>query len=503
MASLAHLFRQRVDRSPDLAALWFRSDSGQLTAWTWRQLDDEVSLRAGALQQLGVDVGDRVAHWSPNCPQWIVTDLALQRLGAVHVPIHAPLSWQQADFQAKDCGAKLVIVDSSEKAAALADQGHTVVAYQSDSQRLRSDRKLASGAGETIPGGEVTTILYTSGTTGEPKGVMLSVDNLVTNATTMEMLFGDSPKRRIGFLPLSHIFARTCDLYTWVVGGGELALAQSRETVLRDCAEFEPETLNGVPYFFQKVQAQVESGVDIRQLLGSRVRYCCSGGAPLPVATYDFFQQLGVPVLQGYGLTETSPVIAACTPELDRRGSVGKPIPGTEARTDDGEIQVRGPHVMKGYYGHPAQDPDKWFATGDLGRIDDDGYLYVTGRRKELIVLSTGKNVAPTMIESRLVAHPLIEQAMVIGNDRSFLTALVCPSAVAAERHGGAELTTAIDAAVADSLSDLGRHEQVRRNFLLPRPFSMETGELTPKLSLKREAIEANWSEAIESLYKD
>jgi long-chain acyl-CoA synthetase len=374
----------------------------------------------------------------------------------------------------------------------------------------------------------LATILYTSGTTGEPKGVMLTQANLVSNALAASEQFDIEPDEvRLSFLPLSHIFARTCDLYTWIETGVELALAESRETVIADCGLIRPTILNGVPYFFDRVyRALTQMGLadqpgSLRQLLGGRIKHCGSGGAALPDHIFDFFARQELPILQGYGLTETSPVISVSTLNENRRGAAGKAIADVEVKIgDDGEILTRGPHLMKGYWKSDADTAEMirggWLHTGDLGRVDEDGYVWITGRKKELIVTSAGKNVAPVLLESLLTKDSLIEQAMVIGDDRSFLTALIFPNITHVRQQLpslSADLTDAqallqpevqelFTKRIEQCLTDVSYHEQVRRFTLLERPLSIEKGELTPKLSLRREVIQRHFADEIEQMYE-
>jgi long-chain acyl-CoA synthetase len=285
--------------------------------------------------------------------------------------------------------------------------------------------------------------------------------------------------------------------------------------VLEECARFHPTTLSGVPYFFDRVyRALCERGAQntpgaLRHLLGGEIRFCNSGGAALPAHVYDFFHSQGVPLLEGYGLSESSPVITLSTVDHVRRGAVGRTIDGVEVQiAPDGEILTRGPHVMLGYYRNPAATAevirDGWLHTGDLGRLDDDRFLYITGRKKEILVLSNGKNIAPAYLEALLTADPAIAQALVIGDGRNYLAALIVPNAAHRDVQ---ELLASPDAhgrwqqIISDRLKDCSHHEQVRRFAVLPRPFSIEEGELTPKLSLRRAVICAHFADEIKALY--
>ena len=357
---------------------------------------------------------------------------------------------------------------------------------------------------------------------------MLSQSNIMSNVTATASVFGDTPDDvRLNFLPLSHIFARTCDLYIWMARGVVLALAESRESIVEDCHAVQPTMMNGVPYFFDRVMRTLkEKGVAdqpgmLRTALGGRMRLCCSGGAALPDATYDYYHSQDVVLLQGYGLTETSPVITVNAPGGSKRGAAGRAIEHVEIQIgDDGEILTRGPHVMQGYWRRPEATAevmrDGWFATGDLGRIDDEGYLFITGRKKEILVTAGGKNVAPVLLESLLGHDPLILQAMVVGDDQKYLGALLVPDLEALQRRaaeaGLAEQSTDqllsdaqvrqwYESAVHDRLASLSHYEQIQRFCFVESPFSIEKGELTPKLSLRRPVIAEHYAEQIRSLY--
>ncbi|MFV2070036.1 MAG: long-chain fatty acid--CoA ligase, partial [Pirellulales bacterium] len=376
---------------------------------------------------------------------------------------------------------------------------------------------------------DLATILYTSGTTGEPKGVMLSHENLVSNATTTCQAYGGGPdNRRLGILPLSHIYARTCDLYAWITLGSQFALAEDRESVLKNCAQVRPTDMNAVPYFYDKVCRLLASRGDadqpgaLRRLLGGNIQFCCSGGAALPDSVATTFQRHGVPLLQGYGLTETSPVISFSSLDACQVGSVGRPLPGVEVRiAEDGEILTRGPHVMLGYWKDDLATAetirDGWLRTGDLGALDDEGYLTIRGRKKEILVTSTGKNIVPNHLEGLLTASPLIAQAMVVGDARNFLTALIVPDTdvlkpILRERQLESlgveqairqiEIVELFRDEIDARLASVSRFEQIGSFDILDRAFSQELGEMTAKLSLRRHVIEEHFHDAIERMYR-
>jgi long-chain acyl-CoA synthetase len=307
-------------------------------------------------------------------------------------------------------------------------------------------------------------------------------------------------------------------LYCWVAEGSRLALAESRETVIADCQAIKPTCLNGVPYFYDKVyRGLCEKGLQnvpgaVKMALGGAIETCCAGGAALPNHLYDYFHGQGVPLVQGYGLSESSPVITLSTETQHRRGSCGRAIPGIELRiAPDGEILTRGPHVMRGYYENPAATaevllPDGWLATGDLGHLDADGFLYITGRKKEILVTLGGKNIAPVYLESLLTEDPLILQAMIVGDGRSYLSALIVPNQQLVDeelrKRGSGDREALLRERIDRRLANVSSYEQVRKFAVLPRPFSIEAGELTPKLSLRRKEIAAHFAVEIESLYQ-
>lgn len=557
MADLATLttvprwFRQRMAEHPDRPAISC-CRAGHWTTVTWKKYGDDVRALAAGLIALGIRPGDRVAQFSENRYEWLVVDQAILLAQAIHVPIHAPLTGEQAAYQIDHSGARICFLSTAAQVDKLAQlprswsdelrffayepcdlrigsrnvPGWETVAQQGSSAAA-SQFELA--AVEAVTPDSLATILYTSGTTGEPKGVMLSQRNLVTNAqATIERFHLTHADRRLNFLPLSHIFARTCDMLTWLFTGCELGLAQSRETVLADAARFRPTIMNGVPYFYDKVrrllmdEGKADSPGALHEKLGGAIRVCCSGGAALPDHVYDFYWDRQLPLLQGYGLSETSPVVTMSTVEEVRRGASGRPVRDVEIRlAEDGEILTRGPNLMLGYYNRPAETAavirDGYFYTGDYGHLDAEGYLTITGRKKELIVTTGGKNIAPVFLESLLTEDPLIAQALVLGDNRDYLTALIVPNPDALrgeiERRQLAvwsreqalqhpEVQALYAARIAERLRSVSYYEQVRKFRLLDRAFSIEQGELTPKLSLRRREIAANFQGLIEEMYR-
>jgi len=547
--TLVLMFQRRVAADGPKVALHVR-DGDKFKTLTWNQLADEVRRTAGALVRLGVKPGDRVIQVSENRYEWIIIDMAVHFARGIHVAVHATLTGPQIAYQIVNSGSKVVIVSGSEQAQKLAAVGDELppdVAYLSIDpisekiagksvqllSELAAQTTEAEGlaiekrAADALQPTDLATILYTSGTTGEPKGVMLSHRNLASNANAILHAFTIEPgDLRLSWLPLSHIFARTSDYYAWIAAGGELALSPSRDTIIPDCQALKPTHLNGVPYFFDKVmRTLVDKGLAetpgvLKATFGGRMKMCCGGGAALPDYVAEFYNKNGVLLVQGYGLTESSPVISAGTTEHHRVGTVGKPVMGVEVKiAEDGEILTRGPHVMVGYWNMPedtaATVRDGWLHTGDLGSIED-GFLKITGRKKELIVTAGGKNIAPAYLEGLLTEDPLIAQAVVVGDAKNYLTALIVPDPdmlkaeivkqqiplkSPAEALTHPRVNEIYAERIKRRLADVSHAEQVCKFKLLSRGLTPETGELTFKLSLKRDVVLANFAAEIREMY--
>ena len=427
------------------------------------------------------------------------------------------------------------------------------------------------GGARAVAADSLATIIYTSGTTGEPKGVMLTHANLVANmraaAAALEISQDDVA---LSFLPLSHAFERMVS-YIFLFSGVTIVFAESFDTIARDMARVRPTVLTGVPRVYEKLQARileagqktggfkaavfrwaVNAGLDraravlrgraagpitslktaigdrlvfsaIREKLGGRLRFVASGSAPLADSVMEFFHAIGVPIIEGYGLTETAPILTFNPLNALRVGTVGRPIPGVELRiADDGEILTRGPNVMRGYFNKPEATAealkDGWFHTGDIGQIDAEGYLTITDRKKDLLVTSGGKKVAPQPIEAVLKRSPLVGEAVVLGDRRKYIVALILPEFAALERRlkdlarppgTREELVTRPDVValyeeIVEALNrDLSQFERIKRIAVLPAEFTVESGELTPTLKVKRKVVEQRWHDQIEALYHE
>jgi long-chain acyl-CoA synthetase len=543
-ATIVGQFFLRCAATPAQPAVHYKV-AGSFVPLTWGELERRTYGYMRELARYGVMAGDRVAVVSENRWEWLVADFASQALGAIHVPIHAGMSPQQTAWEIADCRPRIAILSTPDQLAKLSfveerlPSDTRFISFDACEGRLAglpveilsaNANASAEAAPAVVTPADVATIIYTSGTTGEPKGVQLTQGNLASNAQGVLDAFGSKRHdHRLNVLPLSHIYARTCDWYVSIVAGTQMAIAESRESVMGDLQLIRPNVINAVPYFYDKLRRVLEEKGAAQQpgalasLLGGGIEMCNSGGAALPDHVFDYYEQQGIKLRQGYGLTETSPVITLSTEETFRRGSAGKVIPGVEVRiADDGEILTRGPHVMAGYYHDPEGTAqalqDGWLHTGDLGRLDNDGFLFITGRKKELIVTAVGKNVAPAIIEGLLSSEPLIAQAMVVGDGRNYLAALIVPNPealralIAAHKIAFRTPTEALthptilahyEQRIYAALAGLSSSEQVRRFVLLSRGFLPERGELTSKLSLRRDVIACHFSDEIESLYAE
>jgi long-chain acyl-CoA synthetase len=520
---------------------------------SWERYAADARACAAALIDAGIQPGDRVGLLAENSMKWLIADMGILAAAAVNVPPHSPLTARQIHFQLAETEARWVFVSTREQlekirqirgelsaldGVVVFDRGSAAadaIAWETFLQRGRQalEQVAAEQARRQAALGpeDLATIMYTSGTTGNPKGVMLTHGNLMSNSQAcLEASPYDPDALLLSWLPYSHIYARTADHYLTLRAGITLALAENPEALVQNLAEVQPTHMTAVPRFYEKVLAAVASedvkttGLKLKRLFGARLDWLSSGGAPLSRPVAEAFHAAGLLLLQGYGLTESSPVITFNRKTRHKIGTVGLPVPGVEVQNaPDGEVLTRGPHVMKGYWQNPQATSeairDGWLYTGDLGTIDADGFLTITGRKKELLVLSNGKKLVPTHIEGLLAADDFIDQAVVCGEGRPFLTALIVPrweavrKALAAgtktdqesleslSRHPSVRelLRRRIDAA----LRDVSAWERVKSFVVVAQPFSVAADELTVSLKLRRNVILARHAEAIEALYQD
>jgi long-chain acyl-CoA synthetase len=546
--NLAELHRRQARRYGPRTALRYKAH-GLYHDVSWDRYLADAHACAAALLAHGVRPGDRVGLLAENRLEWLLADMGILAAGAVNVPAHPTLSARQLAEQFAHAEISWLFVAGTALYAKVRDLPrqvaglHGVVLFDRvpgadvptwPAFLLEGRRALARLGGELdqritrLGRDDLATLMYTSGTTGNSKGVMLTHGNLLSNALSMVTGAGVSDDAIVlSWLPYSHIYGRLVDHYLTLAAGATLCLAERQETLLENLQEIRPTNFSAVPRFYEKVLAAVsaagpaEARQRLRQLFGPRIEWLNSGGAPLPLHVAQAYTDAGLVLLQGYGLTETSPVITFNRKDANRLGTVGQPVPGVEVRiAPDGEILTRGPHVMKGYWKDPQATAetirDGWLHTGDLGHLDADGYLTITGRKKDLLVLSNGKKVVPAQLEGLLAADECIDQALVYGEGRSYLTALIVPrfdALRAAARARGidepddARLVQHPDvqalmlARVQAALADLASHEQVQRIVLLPRPFTQEADEMTVSLKLRRGVIFQKYAPLLEALY--
>jgi long-chain acyl-CoA synthetase len=538
-SNLFALLRERARGPSPHAALMYKTD-GTWQPLGWGEYHARAEACAAGLVRAGVAPGDRVGVLAENGWEWLVADLGILGAGAVSVPLHATLPAEQIEILLRDADVRWLFVSDAqqlEKVGRIRQAlpnlaGVTRFQGGGGAGALAWDEWLRGGDGghaaelarrqERLGPDSLATIVYTSGTTGRPRGVMLTHGNLLSNMHAVNEAFPPRPGMALlAWLPFSHVAARTIDHFMSLLSGATVWLAESPEKAVANLAEAAPTHLSGVPRFYEKVLAAVsacgEAGrkVRLRALFGPRLDWVGCGSAPLPQAVARGFEQAGLPVLEAYGLTETAGVLTANRPDDYRLGTVGRPLWGWQVRiAADGEILARGPGVTAGYWNDPAATQevirDGWLHTGDLGSFDGDGYLSITGRKKELLILSNGKKVAPAEVEGLIVADPCIEQALVYGEGRNFLTALVVPSG---EIRGRLSVALADDAEqvqgvldllsrrIGGALSRLPVEMQVKRFLVLEDELRLAGGDLTVLLKPRRSAIFRKYQTALERLY--
>ncbi len=522
--------------------------NGRYHDLTWADYHSHTQACAAALIDRGLQPGDRVGLLGENRIEWLLADLGILTAGGVTVSPHASLSARQIHYQMHDANVRWLFVSNAtqlEKVRSIRGQlpelegvvvfeasaaGTDAIAWHDFLARGRQlldpltpelERRRAA-----LRSDDLAALMYTSGTTGEPKGVMLTHGNILSNVQAC--LQAEPPAAddvKLCWLPLSHIYARTVDHYERLLAGRVLCLAESADTLVANIAEIQPTHISCVPRFYEKVVALTTHpdpavrAARLRGVFGPRIRFLGSGGAPLPAAIEQALREANLPIYPGYGLTESSPVITFNLSRRNKPFTVGVALPGVEVRiAPDGEILTRGPHVMKGYWKKPQATAeairDGWLYTGDLGSLDAEGFLTITGRKKELLVLSNGKKVIPTHIESLLLADPAIDQACVYGEGRNFLTALLVPqwdyvrralncTATEAELAQHPDVHAFLRQRVDACLADVASYEQVKKFLVLPQPFSVAAEELTVSLKMRRNVIFARYQAELEALYRE
>jgi long-chain acyl-CoA synthetase len=573
-------------RGEKTVMLW-QDPEGAWKPITGSALYGRVRALAKALANWGVGKGDRVALVSENRWEWAVTDFAALAVGAVDVPLYPTLTPEQVGYMLRDSGAKVVVVSSKgqydkvKKAGELPALQHLVVMdtiedelpfesfadLMADAVEMQGRDADFDAMARAVQPEDLATIIYTSGTTGEPKGVMLTHGNLAVNFTMSTRPFGFTEKDScISFLPLSHVTARHLD-YALMCDEATIAYCPKIDRLAPAMAAVRPTILVAVPRVYEKIRQGVErkSGASpvkakifnwalsngkahrqeilegktpwgpmwklanklvftkIREAFGGRVETFVSGGAPLGMDTAGWFADAGIRIFEGYGLTETSPVIALNSPKRHRIGSVGPVLANVEVRiAGDGEVEVRGTSVFKGYWNKPKETAetftaDGWFCTGDIGKLED-GFLSITDRKKELLKTSGGKFIAPQPIENKLKANALVGDAALVGDKHKFACALISPNFITLDDWAKGQGIDVSDRAalvkhekvvaqyrgIVNKVNEgLAPFESIKRITVVPDEWSVEDGELTPSLKLKRRVVEKKYAAEIAEFYRD
>jgi len=583
-ANLADVVTRRAAEQPRAVALRRKAADGSWEDISCAQLKDEVHALAKGLIAAGISPGDRVAIMSHTSYEWTLTDYAAWTVGAVVVPIYETDSAQQAEWVLSDSAARAVIVETDafedvitqarDRLPALEhlwrispDLGKLVAGGTDVSAETLAERAGAANAAD------LATIIYTSGTTGRPKGCELSHENLLADVRNAFMCplaaIHEMPEAStLLFLPLAHVFARVIEVGC-LEAGIILGHCSDARDLLPDLASFQPTFVLAVPRVFEKVYNGAEQRAiserrgaifaraartavaysealdshrgprlalraehalfdrlvysKLRAALGGKARWAVSGGAALAPRLGHFFRGVGVAVLEGYGLTETTAAVSVNRPDRQKIGSVGLPLPGVAVRiADDGEVQIRGKTIFPGYWQNEkataeAFTEDGWFRSGDIGELDDEGFLTITGRAKEIIVTAGGKNVAPAVLEDRLRSHLIICQSMVVGDGKPFVAALITIDDETfgpwKERHGkpadatvadlkdDPDLIASVQRAVDDANLAVSRAESIRKFRILDSDFTQEQGHLSAKLGIRRSVLAKEFASDIEALY--
>jgi len=554
--------------------------NGKWNKYSTQEFCEEVDQLSKGLTTVGIAKGSRVAVMSSNRPEWNVCDYAIMQLGAYQIPLYPTLAEHDIKFILENAEITIVFVSDDVLFKKLSAVNKTlakpVQIYTFNNVDGADNWKDLIAKGKSVEvdlesyrnavaAEDILTIIYTSGTTGTPKGVMLTHDNLVKNFEKSAIIFPKEVKSALSFLPLSHIFERMI-IYLYNYSGVSIYYAESMDTIVADIQEVKPNSFSTVPRLLEKVYDKImEKGKDLtgikrgiffwslalaekfdqknswwynfklaiarklvfkkwQEALGGNIVVLASGGAALNPRLCRIFWAAGMPVFEGYGLTETSPVITVNHFGATMFGTVGPVIEGVEIKiAEDGEILTRGHNVMKGYYMRDdltaeSIDKDGWFHTGDIGQILEGKYLKITDRKKEIFKTAGGKYIAPQMLENKYKESPLIEQIMVLGENKKFPSALIVPTFPALKswcQHKGINFTTNEEMCENEQViekynqiittlgAEFGKWEQVKRFALLPKEFSIDGGELTPKLSLKRKNILEKNAAVIDKIYKD
>jgi len=562
-----------------------RKTAGVYGDISWAAMAESIRDFGKGLLALGLEPEDRVAIMAPNSPDWLFADLGALACGGVTAPVYHTEGLEAIHHIINDSGCRFVLVQSPLLAAELLEaraqtpELEQIILLEGEAPGVLS-REQFLAAGQAIAADlfeqrlaagrqdDLASLVYTSGTTGPPKGVMLSHGNFLSNVAAAAPLFPIGEQDTcLSFLPLSHVFERMAGYYLMLHQGATIAYAESIDTVPANLGEIQPTLVISVPRLYEKMYARVMEralngpwvrkqiffwglGIGRRQAqlmlaghspgvglqlagavakrlvfsklqahMGGKLGFFVSGGAPLGKEIAEFFLAAGIPIYEGYGLTETSPVIAANCPAAIRLGTVGRPIPGTEVRiVEDGEILVRGPGIFQGYWNNPAATAeamvDDWFKTGDIGVLDTDGFLAITDRKKDLIVTAGGKNIAPQNLENLFKTDKYLANAMVYGDRKPYLTALLVPNLENLEKYarfkkidfidhcdlvGHPQILDLIRRRINALQQEMPNYQTIKRFTLLSSDFSKEL--VTPTLKIKRKQVNRHYQSVLEGMY--
>ena len=577
ISTLVDLWQKRLALSPQAPAYQaFDRQNHCWKAWSWREMDDWVNECKQVFAACGVHAGEPIAVMLGNGPQWVACDQAILASGCVSVPIFSEDSNGNCDYILRDSEARVLVTGQRQLSKLQAvikqlPQLKLVCVDKLDGQQQSEQIKDWDGwlaAPQTpskkinLNAGDLATIVYTSGTTGPPKGVMLTHDNVVSNVfATIQSFPIKAGMRFVSFLPLSHTFERTAGYYLAMLAGAEVAYARSSTSLLEDIRHHRPNIMMSVPLIYEKVHHGLHARLSkkpapvrllfrlalhvgwqkqqrpwlamlysplwcfldplvakpLRDSLGGRLRWAVSGGAALAAEVTRTFIALGVPIYQGYGLSECSPVVSVNRPWKNVPESIGFPIAGTEVKIGEkNELLVRSRSVMKAYWKleqatSETVDADGWLRTGDCARIDEEGRIFITGRLKEIIVMGNGEKVPPVNLEQAILTDPLFTQAMVYGEGRSFLIALLVVDPSVLEKTKPELSQTPLDDPVwkkeiSRRLKTLSQpfpaYARIRRFLSFHEPWSVENGMLTPTMKIKRQVIYKKNEEQINAVYQ-
>jgi len=603
--TIVHVFWERVATNPDRPAILHKVN-GAYRPVTWREHGRIVELVAGGLLSRGIAAGERVAILCNTRPHWTWADMGILSIGGVTVPVYPTLNPPEVEYLLKHCGAGALFVENSRQLTKVLSieplpsalrliilmegnvpdvinhpEGVTIATWTD--LTLEGERYMAQHPSaiqdhlKNIQAKNLATIVYTSGTTGVPKGVMVSHENIFYVCQTLSVNVGFHPDDvTLSFLPLSHIFERVGGQMLSIFEGLIMAYAESMDQVPQNLMEVRPTIMNAVPRFYEKAYNRIvgeirkmpkpqqhmvrwalslgkraarqkeiatnghHSVVDdiyrtelrvadrlvfskIRKRFGGKLRFLVSGAAPLSAEVQQFFDTIGMPIVEGYGLTETAAPLSCNKPNNIRRGTVGQPLPGLDVKiAEDGEILVKGPSIFEGYYNDEAATKeafkDGYFCTGDIGTFDKDGYLRILDRKKDLIITAGGKHVAPQYVENLFVGERLISRVLVYGDKRKYIAALITlnPDSVEAfaKQRGISYSSTeelvhhpAIQEEIARIVKEknerLASFEQIKKWMVLDGDFSIENNELTPTLKMRRKIIVSKYKTQLDSLYDE